>query len=300
MRTHRQTAHIEPDIKSDDKEFDVTAPITDNHTVYAEITIVPVATNLDLSIDENSNIIKTSDREYYIQPGTKFKMNATPSRDDGHFDEIKDNPEYTKYKNDITWYTSNADVASVDPKTGEVTMHKTGKAEISARMYENTPKYQRHSVLSSPLRVSNLEKEVNRDGIIINTQVGLKAEKGRFEELSGTEKAVRFIGYINEDFFPYITAAQFKVEAINDEGRVQKTFEYTATSFSRKITYYSKTPSQAYFKPWEQAGKVGTAFTITRLPDQEFIGQFKATFIVTDGVSEISVPCQSSVNYRGV
>lgn len=288
-----------PTNKGDDKVFDLTKGITKDLNVYAEIVIVPVATEVEIVVPEE-NAIKTIERTYYIQPNTSITLSVELSRDDGRFAEIENNAEFKKNKGDISWYSTDESIATVDKKTGVVKMLKSGKAEIYARVYENTANYSQHIITASSIVVSCLGDKII-DNKTIDTSLGLKCETGRFDTISeDKEKAVRFIGYLSEDFFPYITEAKFKVEAINEDNVVQKTFEYDVTTFSRVIDYTSKTPSKGYFKPWEAEGKLGAAFTITGLPTNEFIGKFKATFMVTDGETSIVVPCVGTVTYRGV
>ena len=296
------------DNKNDDVEFDVDSTINSDLNIYAEVKILPVATLVTLSLKEDDNVINTTDNlekaSYYIKnfdSTSNISFEAILGRDDGRFEEIKDNQQFKDHQSDITYYSLNPDIATVDAKSGKITSLKPGKAEIYARLYENTSGYEAHQITSTSIIISTLgDKYVGDKKIDTNVYLE-KPELGRFSDADGTQKAVRFIGYIKDEFFPYISNARFKVQAINNSDVVQKEFIYNVTSFSKTIDFVSKTPfTSSDFKSWSKKGYYGTSFTITNLPDQSFIGYFKVTFMVLEIETEIIVPNVKSINYRGV
>lgn len=295
-----------PSDKSDDVTFDSGEYVTEDMFIYAEVQIFPVATLMTLSIpEENNNAIEISDRECYLPVGETVSLNYVLSREnEEEFDAVVKTSAYQNTCNDIKWYTSDESVAKVD-NNGKVTMLNTGKAEIYATLYEGTAatnsRYQKHIVIASSIQFSCIGNRKDASGNSVDFSVGIKGEIGRFIAAGGSEKAVRFIGYISESFFPYISKASFKVEAIDSNGILRATFNYDVTYFSKEISYQSKSVySSAYFKTWSKEGYLGAAFTITGLPTNSFVGTFKATFMVQDQESEIIVPNKLSVAYRGV
>ncbi len=287
-----------PENKNDDTVFDTKSKITSDLTLYAEIKIIPVATTIEVIVPKDSDAIKTAERSYYLPVNKTVKLTHELGREDEYFDAIKNMDEFKKYKNDVTWYSKDPNIATISKTTGVVTMKATGTVEIYAKLYENTAGYANHIILSPSIFLSCVG-DVTYEGRKVNTTVNVIAEKGRFQVSGGTEKAVRFIGYISDDFFSIIESAKFRVEAIDDTGKLRKVFEYDVTSFAKEISYKSKNVYQSNkFKTWKQAGMVGAAFTITGLPDIEFMGKFNVTFMV--GVQGILVPGISSIDYIGV
>lgn len=294
------------DNKNDDIEFNPSSNITSDLNIYAEAKILPVATVITLSIKESEDIINTTDNlekpSYYVKKlNSDISLDFVLDRDDGRFDEVKNDSKFKETQNDITYYSMNEEIATIDSKTGKFKLLKAGKVELYARMYENTKGYKANEITSSSIVISSLGEKVV-DGKTIDTNVYLeKPQLGRFQDANGTIKAVRFIGYIKDEFFPFINNARFKVQAITNSNVVQKEFTYDVESFSKTINFVSKTPfTKSDFKSWSKPGYYGTSFTITNLPDQEFIGYFKVKFMVMEIETEIIVPSVATINYRGV
>lgn len=295
-----------PENKADDIAYDFNSAVTSDIKIYAEKVILPLANILEISIPESFKGIETSKRHYYLSSSNEsFSFNIKYDRDDGRLNDVKDLEFFKENISDVSWYSSDESIAKVDKTTGAVTILKNGKFEIYAKMYENLPtkygeEYERHILVASSIYISTLSEKIV-DNKKIDTSIGIKVETGRFQSLGDSEKAIRFIGYISEDFFPYISMAKFKVEAINEKNEVQREFSYDVETFSEKIEYTSKTPYiSSYFKPWSMKGKVGTAFTITGLPTNEFVGYFKVTFMVEDADSEIVLANVSTKEYIGI
>lgn len=281
----------------DDTNFNTKSPITSDLSLYAVINVIPVATTIEVIVPNGSSAIKTSERNYYLPVNKTVKLTHELGREDEYFDQIKNMDSFVRTKNDITWYSTNENIATVS-NTGAVTMKATGKVEIYAKLYEKTPGYSRHIIVSPSIFLSCIG-DVTYEGRKVDTTVSVVAEKGRFQVSGGTEKAVRFIGYISDDMFSMIESAKFRVEAVDDTGKLRKVFECVVTSFAKEISFKSKNVYQTgMFKTWKKTGMVGAAFTITGLPDIEFIGKFNVTFMV--GVQGIIVPGISSIDYLGV
>ncbi len=276
-----------PDDTKDDVNFDFNSPVNQDVKIYAEKTFMPLANIIEVIVPESSTVIRTSDREYYL---STFKQSMTLSikydRDDGRFDLIKDHDFFKSTMNDITWHTSDPSVATVSSK-GDVKFLKPGKVEIYASLYDHLKdkygdSYDRHKIQATAVILSSLDELKDDNGRIIDSSIGIKVEKGRFDVLGdNTEMAIRCIGFISESFYQKIQDAKFRVEAINLQNEVQRVFEYKVTTFSKNIDYTSKTVANNTFKPWSEEGKLGTAYTITNLPSSEFKGTFKVTFMVT-------------------
>lgn len=289
----------------DGKAFTGDTKITSDVEVYASVDVINVATQIELEVTDTTLASRISDRDYYLKAGYEIQLSYKLSRDDDKFEEVSKTSEFNASKNDIKWYSTDTNIATVSAN-GMVKMLKTGRVEIYAKMYEETQKqtkYQKDNILiTSPTFYFSCLDEAMQDetGRIYSTRLSLKSERGRFQATGDTEKAVRFIGIIDKTLFPYIDDAKFVVRAIDKNNIVRKTFTYDVEYFSEKITYESKVVYSSYFKEWESEGKLGCAFTITNLPTNEFVGKFECTFMVKEVSTQIYNAITRTISYDGI